>query len=507
MYRPVITPRGPAVRSRVAPYVASAAAVFVVGLAAHGLQRFIPLPHVSVLFLAAVVLSAAFWGFWPSALAAALSVAAGSYFFYSPIFSFRVSAPEQVADLAVFVVVAAFTSRLALNMRAQAFEAQRRRDIVAGLLAFAERVAGSASESDLHQSVLEHLAPVLGRPLHLLLPADHGPSLAAPPGQPESLPQEVGAAAARVMAGEEARVEGWRLERLATAEGFACAVAARLPSPQADPDYVRALLGHAALALEQARLRREIAQARLKAEGEALREALLNSVSHDLQTPLAAILGSATALESFGADGAPRARLELVSTIREEAERLASYIGNVLDLTRIRAGPITARLELVELADVINAALRRKEGMLRGHAVEVAVPADLPMLRLDLFLMEHALANVLDNAAKYSPADSRVRIAARVQNGSVVLEVGDSGDGMRAEDLQRVFEPFYRRPGQEGRAASGTGLGLAICRAFAEANGGSVSISSAGPGCGTTVRLALPVPEDVAALESGVEDD
>lgn len=489
------------------PYLASAAAVLVVGLAAHALQRFIPLPHVSVLFLAAVVLSAAFWGLWPSVLAAALSVAAESFFFYSPIFSFRVASPEQVADLAVFVVVAAFTSRLAANRRAQALEAQRRRDIVARLLAFAERVAGSTGDADLHQSLLEHLAPVLGLPLYLVLSAEHAPLVAAPAGQAESLPREVRDAAERVLAGGEARVEGWRLERLVANEGFACAVAARLPSPQADPDYVRALLSHAALALEQARLRWEIAQARLKAEGEALREALLNSVSHDLQTPLAAILGSATALESFGADGAPRARLELVSTIREEAERLASYIGNVLDLTRIRSGPIAARLEMVELADVLNAALRRKEGTLRGYAVEVQVPADLPMLRLDLFLMEHAFANVLDNAAKYSAAGSRVRIAARVQNGAVIVEVCDSGSGMRPEHLQRVFEPFYRGQGTEDRAASGTGLGLAICRAFTEANGGSVSISSAGPGGGTTVRFTLPLPEEAAALESEAEDD
>jgi two-component system sensor histidine kinase KdpD len=128
------------------------------------------------------------------------------------------------------------------------------------------------------------------------------------------------------------------------------------------------------------------------------------------------------------------------------------------------------------------------------------------MLRLDLFLMEHALANVLDNAAKHASA-GKIRIAALVQDGQVVLDVTDDGAGIRAEDLERVFDAFYRGAGPEGAPASGTGLGLAICRAFVEANGGSVEALSEGPGRGTTLRLRLPIPETVAEAESAVTDD
>ena len=329
------------------------------GIAAHGLTRVVPLPHVSVLFLAAVVASAALWGLGPSLFAAVLSVAAGSYFFYSPVHSFHVADPQDIADLGVFAVVAVLTSRLAEGVRRQA---------------------------------------------------------------------------------------------------------------------------------------RELADARLKAQGEALREALLNSVSHDLQTPLAAILGSASVLETMGDSGAPRARRELAATIREEAERLASHIGNVLDLTRVRSGQIAPRLELVELSDIINGALRRKDKALAGHVLRVDVAAGLPMLRLDLFLMEHALANALDNAAKFSPAGSTVSVAARLENGSVLLEIADEGRGMRAEELERAFEAFYRGSPQEGGGAAGSGLGLAICRAFVEANGGSVALESTGAGRGARVRIVLPVP-------------
>jgi two-component system sensor histidine kinase KdpD len=491
---------------RVVPYLVSAAAVAIVGLAAHVLTRLAPLPHVSILFLAAVVAIAALWGFWPSVFAAVLSVAAGSFFFYAPIFSFRVAAAQDLADLAVFVIVAAFTSRLASRVRARALEAQRRQENIARLLAFSDRMAGSTSDEDLHAAILEHLEPALGQPIHLLLPQEGHLAPVASRGEDIGPPDGVRQAAARFMAGDGEAPAGWRLERLVTAHARAGVIAARLPSPSVDPEYVRALLGQAALAIERARLRREVADARLRGQGEALREALLNSVSHDLQTPLAAILGSATALESFGEHGDARARGELVAAIRQESERLASYIDNVLDLTRIRSGQIAPRLELVELADIVNAALRRKQKALNGYSIDVELPPNLPMLRLDLFLMEHALANVLDNAAKHAPAGSRLGIAARVQNGDVVLEITDSGSGIRADDLGRIFDAFYRGAGPEGRPPSGTGLGLAICRAFVEANGGSVTAVSAGPGRGTTLRVSLPVPEVAATTESAVDD-
>jgi len=333
--------------------------VLVVGLAAQALTRFVPLPHVSVLFLAAVITSAAQWGLAPSLFAAVLSVAGGSFFFYSPLYSFHVANPQDFADLTVFVVVAVLTSRLADGVRRQA---------------------------------------------------------------------------------------------------------------------------------------REIADARLKAQGEALREALLNSVSHDLQTPLSAILGSATVLETLEERAGPRVQRELAATIREEAERLASYIGNVLDISRVRAGQVAPRLEMVELADIVNGALRRKERVLAGRELRLSLPAGLPMLRLDLFLIEHAVANVLDNAAKFSPPGSVIEIGARVAEGSVVLEISNAGKGIRAEELPRVFDAFYRGRPSDERAVAGSGLGLAICRAFVEANGGSVSVHSDGEGRGARLQIRLPVP-------------
>ena len=408
---------------RAMPFLVSAAAVAVAGAATHLLSRFLPLPHVSVVFLAAVVAAAILWGFWPAVLAALLSVGVSSFFFYSPILSFRVADVRDVADLAVFVVVAAWTSRLAANLREQSLLARRRRETVEKLLAFSERVGGAVTEAEVQAAIREHA-----------------------PG-----------------AGDEAFAEAFR--------------------------------GHAALALERARLRREVAEAKLREQGEALREALLNSVSHDLRTPLAVILGAATTLEGMGGGADPAARRELAGSVREEAGRLADYIENLLDLTRIRAGQLAPRLEFVELPDIVNAALDRKRRSLAGHRVVVRLPPDLPMLRLDLFLVEHALANALDNAAKYAPPGTTVTVAAVREGAEVVLSVADEGRGMAGPQLARAFEPFYRAENVEGRSP-GSGLGLVICRAFVEANGGQVTLASPGPGQGTTLRMRFPVPDD-----------
>jgi two-component system sensor histidine kinase KdpD len=498
--------RTAAKRTRLAPYVASAGAVFVVGLAAHALTRFVSLPHVSVLFLAPVVMSAALWGLWPAVVAALLSVAAGSYFFYSPVFDFRVADPPDIADLAVFVIVAVFTSRLAANVRARALEARRRQEQLSGLLEFADHLSATASDAKLRAAIVERLAPVVGTPIHLLESDGARLAVTASIPQAEPVPDEVQRAAERVIAGAAPAAAGWRIERLDTPQGDVGVIAAREPAVPADPDYARALLGHTALALERERLRHDVGEARLRMQGEALREALLSSISHELQTPLAGILGSVTALQTIGDHASAETRSELLATIREEAERLTAHIDNVLDLTRIRAGQVAVRPELVEIADIINAALRRKHRQLRSHEVQLRLPADLPMLRLDLFLMEHALGAVLDNAAKYAPEGSKVVLSAAEQNGCIVLDVSDAGSGIPGDELPRVTDAFYRGSGA-GRPASGTGLGLAICRAFVEANGGSVEIRSAGAGRGTTVRFRLPVPQAEPVSDGAISDE
>jgi two-component system sensor histidine kinase KdpD len=496
----------PAVTPRLHPYVGSAAAVAATGVVAEIFDRFLELHHVTILFLFAVLLSAIRWGLGPSIFAALLSVGCSAFFFYPPIYDFRVASPQDIIDLVVFVAVAALTSRLTADVRRQTIELSRHELTQEALYAFSQRLVGVADGRDLYAAIVEHLAAVVGRPVFLLTrnarqDRTHSGGGASP------LPPEVLELADVPWSGGAAAVSGWSLRALRTGRGQVGVIATEgaIPPQDVDLGYFNALLDQAALAIERTTLAAAIEDARVEAKTEVLREALINSISHDLQTPLAAILGSATALQSFGELGDGRARGELLATIREEAERLNAFIGSILDLTRIRAGQVTPRLELVELSDIVDAALRRTQRTLAAHVVTVDLPSDLPMLRLDLFLMEHAIVNLLDNAAKYAPAGSSIRITAVTGGDEVQLEVSDAGEGIPPQDLERVFETFYR--GTTDAKPAGTGLGLAIARAFIEASGGRIEAASSVQECGATFRIHLPFSEAEASAGARVADE
>jgi two-component system sensor histidine kinase KdpD len=258
------------------------------------------------------------------------------------------------------------------------------------------------------------------------------------------------------------------------------------------PDQHRlldALSDQAALAIERVNLVEDVDRARLVAETDRLRAALLTSISHDLRTPLASILGSATSL-SETLDAATRR--DLIGNIQDEAERLNRFIGNLLDMTRLESGPLRLRTGAVELSDAIGSALRRATKILMEHRTEVVLQPDLPMLDLDEVLFEQVLFNLLDNASKYAPAGSLITIKAWQDGGQVVVQVLDEGPGIPAADQERVFDKFYRVGGADRRRA-GTGLGLAICRGFIEAMHGSIAASNRTDRSGAAFTMSLPV--------------
>jgi two-component system sensor histidine kinase KdpD len=269
------------------------------------------------------------------------------------------------------------------------------------------------------------------------------------------------------------------------------------------PDQRRlfdALADQAALAIERTNLAGEIERQRLAAETERLRSALLTSISHDLRTPLASILGSATTLRSYGRTMDAAAQDELMRTIQEEAERLNRFISNLLDMTRLESGAIEPRAEMVDLADVVGSALRRAGPVLAKHHVEVALAPDLPMLKLDPVLFEQVLFNLLDNAGKYAPADTRILVQACRQGEFVQLEIADEGAGIPPADIERIFDKFYRVHAAD-RKGAGTGLGLAICRGFVEAMGGTIAAGNRTGARGAVLTIVLPVPpEDRAPI-------
>jgi len=259
-----------------------------------------------------------------------------------------------------------------------------------------------------------------------------------------------------------------------------------------------ALTDQTAVAIERIGLAESIDEARVQAETERLRATLLSSISHDLRTPLASIIGSITALRSTDARYPAEAREELMATVQEEAERLNRFVGNLLDTTRLEAGIIEFKREMVDLAEIVETALRRAARILAHHRVEVDLAADLRMVSIDVAIFEQALFNLLDNAAKYAPRGSLVRIRGYGVGRSVAIEVEDEGPGIPPEQLERIFEKFHRASEGDNRPA-GTGLGLSICRGFVEGLGGRIAAANRTDRSGARFTITLPVPESASA--------
>jgi two-component system sensor histidine kinase KdpD len=277
-----------------------------------------------------------------------------------------------------------------------------------------------------------------------------------------------------------------------------------LPLSPDQLDLLETLASQIAAPLRSARLSAQAERARLDAERERLRGTLLSSVSHDLRTPLAAITGAASTLREQVSLGA-EPRRELTQTIYEEALRLDRLVGNLLDMTRLEAATVALKREWHSLEEVIGAALDRVEDRLGSRRVDTRVPDDLPLVPMDAMLVEQLLVNLLENAAKYTPATATVLVAARALPGEVEVEVADDGPGLPRGQEQRVFEKFFR----QGGTHDGFGLGLAIARAIVDAHGGRIRAENRQP-CGAAFLFTLPIagsPPAPRALEDDVDPD
>jgi two-component system, OmpR family, sensor histidine kinase KdpD len=265
------------------------------------------------------------------------------------------------------------------------------------------------------------------------------------------------------------------------------------------PDQHRlfdALTDQAALAIERIKLAEDMDRARLTAETERLRGALLTSISHDLRTPLASILGSASSLSTYRQSLDDAAQRELIGTIQDEAERLNRFIANLLDMTRLESGALEIQNSTADVIDVVGSALRRASAVLALRETEIDLQPDMPLANADPVLLEQVLFNLLDNAAKYTAPGTKIRIEARAQDNMLQLRIIDEGSGIPPEDLERIFDKFYRVHATD-RKRAGTGLGLAICRGFVEAMGGTVHAGNRGDRSGAVFTVAIPIKREM----------
>ena len=438
-------------------------------------------------------------------LTSILSVAAFDFFFVPPYFTFAVSDVRYFVTFAVMLVVAIVVSSLTVRIRQQAEAARSRERRTAALYDLSRELASSRGEENLLRAAVRHISEVFGCQVVVLRPGPTG-SLVPKAAHPDPFVIDANEGGVGRWVFEHRQMAGLGTETLPGAQalyvpliasqGIVGVLGVKSPNAQAfaDPEQLHLLetfANQAALAVERAQLAEEAQQAQVRAEAERLRNALLSSVSHDLRTPLATIMGSASSLLENGTHFHRGTWQDLLQSIVDEAERLNRLVSNLLDMTRLEAGTQAVKKDWHPLEEVVGTALSRMEKRLGDRPVAIHLPADLPIVQMDGVLIEQVFINLLDNGVKYTPVRSGIDISASVSDGAVLVELADRGPGFTPGEEERIFDKFYR--GQSGDSR-GVGLGLAICRAIVEAHGGKIWAENR-PGGGAVFRFTLPAKE------------
>jgi two-component system sensor histidine kinase KdpD len=516
---PSPTPRAPfepSLSDKTRGYAVSAGMVAAATLLGRGVLAIADLPNVSLVFLAAVLWSATRYGIGASMFASVLSALCYNFFFIEPLFSFSIADPSQVLALIFFCVAAVLTSTLTARERLSALTAREQAKTTAELFAFSRKLAGIRKLDTLMAATAAQVANMLKVDAVLLVPHPASGQLTQMASAPAASAVDQADMAAAAWCWDKNQPTGRGTDTLPgarrlflplrTGQGKVGVIGVSRDTPNflltpQERRLLDALADLAAIATERIRLAKDVDQARMLSETEKLRSALLTSISHDLRTPLASIIGSISSLRSYGKLYDDDTRDEMLATAQDEAERLNRYVANLLDMTQLDAGALEPKRQPCDLGDLVGAALRRTSKQLATHKVKLSIPATLPLLNLDDVLMEQVLVNLLDNAAKYTLPGSLIEVLASRHKFSVVITVRDDGPGIPDIDLQRIFDKFYRvrEPSDHGR--SGTGLGLAICRGFVEAMGGRIQARNRSDGSGA--EFVIEFSPDVLADMTG----
>ncbi|MBI5120121.1 MAG: sensor histidine kinase KdpD [Rhodospirillales bacterium] len=489
----------------------AAALVMVGGATGIGfvIERWMPVTNVSVVYLVIVLLSAIRFGLKPAILASFSGFLAFNFFFTDPRFTFTIADPQNILTVFFFLFAAVIVSNLASRLKVQVDSSRKSAKRTANLYEFERKVTAAVTQEEVLWAVVHHVAAIIHGKSLILLPGENGLAIAA--GYPPEDALDDKSAGAAEWAWVHGKPAGrgtstlpaalWLFLPMRTARapigvlGVQMAESADLPSPE-QMRLLETLTGQAAVAIERTTLVADIETAKVSTERERLRSALLSSLSHDLRTPLVSIMGSASSMISYGKSLDDASRHELAQTILDEAERLNRFVQNLLDMTKLGSGGLKPRADWAELADIVGAAVERAKPMARQHSIKVEIDPDMPLLCIDAVLMEQVFFNLLDNACKYAPAKTPIKIWAHKTAEHIAIEVTDQGPGIPEEDSEKVFDMFYRVQATDNQMA-GTGLGLAICRGIVEAHGGTIKAEPGLFGTGTSIVIHLPLPPEV----------
>ena len=507
-------------------YLYAALACTGVTVVALPLWRFLHPTNIAMIYLLAVTLIAMRLGRGPAVFASFAAVATFDFFFVPPRFSFAVSDVQYLVTFGVMLTVALVIGTLASNLRYQARVAAHREDRARSLYEIARDLSKALKTEDAVAHARTVIATLFDARVEVLLPT------AAPGANAGDADQLIVADALGRMAGFEPAIAQWAyrqgqpagtgtdtlsgspwlflpLQTPMRARGVLAILPARrrllmIPEQRRLLDTLAALL---AIAIERTHYVEVAQSAVLRIESERLRNSILSALSHDLRTPIAGLAGLAETLDmsiagEAGAHGQETQR-QLVAALREEVQRVGTLVENLLDMARIESGDVKLNRQWHAMEETVGTALAANRRLLAGHRVETALPRDLPLVQYDAVLIERVLVNLLENAAKYTPPGSTVRIAAHAGPGQLRLTIEDDGPGLpetyrTPAQVESLFDKFTR--GVHESARSGVGLGLAICRAIVDAHGGSITVERVAE---AGLRFVVTLPRGVApAIEA-----
>lgn len=469
------------------------------------LRRHLQLTDIAMLFLLGVVVVAYRFRRGPAVLASLLSIAAFDFGFVPPVYALDVHNVAFVITFGVMLLVALIMTQLTSRIGEQAADAREREQQTAALLAMTRDLSEAGSLGAEAATVLRHLGRA-GRGEALVVLEDvgeEGSALQSPKGVFESVDVRVAAEWTR----EHGESAGWGTQQCAEADTLVVplkgatrilgVVAIKPFEPErmltgGERRIIEALADQAATTFDRRLLAQGREQARIEAESERLRTALLSSLSHDLRTPLGSIEGAASSLLQEPESVSPGMQREMAETILEESRRMTRLVGNLLDMVRVETGALAVQKSWQPLEEALGVALLRLEERLSGRAVEVSLPEHLPLVPIDELLIEQVFINLLENAAKYTPAGTGLSISAWPENHAVIVEVADRGPGIPEGEEEAVFRKFHRTStADQAGPPGGSGLGLTICRGIVAAHGGRIWAERRPSGA--AFRFSLPL--------------
>ena len=494
--------------------VATLALVWLASVALVVINYFVQLNLVALVYMLPVVIAATQWGAVAGIIAAVAGTAAADFFFYPPLYSFWIGDPQSIGDLVLFLLVALVTSNLASRLKAEADRLSRHEREIKDLHAFSQGLATCMTSRDLIFAIQDYLSNTLRYRAVLIA------SAGADDADAIAVPAAIRREAANLMAAKSQRAvivldprsqKPWLIREIVPEILGYGAIVVELGETIGErtetiAHRVEALLDEAMLTVKHLKVKETLEQAAIDFRTEVLRDALIGGVSHELRTPLASILGSCSVLAEMPAVRGDRKSLELIEGVADQAGLLDGQIRDLLDATRITAKGVTPQLQWTDPTDIVNAALKQKARRLASHWVVLDLDRDAPLVHVDTVLVEQALGQVLENAAKYSPIGSKITVTSRSEHEQVTLSVTDQGSGLTAEEREEIGKRSFRSRRHAGEV-QGSGLGLWIASSFVGANGGTLHAESLGPNLGSTITLRLPtVSEGTPAFADVLND-